>query len=145
MRRPATSRPARPAVPRERVEREQPGSVLRGPAITVTCECGSTRNLRYGDAWTCESCGRRWDTRQIPAEQYASIRSIQMRFRAMPIALGLLVAALAIFFTLTGNVFSVFFLLPCSLMIWFALLRPAHRRRYRAAIADLPRWTLHPD
>ena len=60
----------------------------------------------------------------------------------MPIALGLVVTALAMFFTLTGNPFSVFVLLPLSVATWFAFIRPIHRRRYRAAIADLPRWNL---
>jgi hypothetical protein len=27
-------------------------------------------------------------------------------------------------------------------MAWFVCLRPLHRRRYRAAIARLPRWDL---
>jgi hypothetical protein len=132
--------------PRRRpVEREAPGSVLGGPPIAVTCECGEKRDLRYGEAWTCERCGRRWDTSRIPREQYEAVRRTQLRFRVLPVALGALVAALAIFFTLTGNVFSVFFLLPVGLSVWFVFLRPMHRRRYRAAIADLPRWELHPE
>ena len=49
------------------------------------------------------------------------------------------------FFTLTGNVFSVFILLPLAMMTWFFFVRPAHRRRYRRAIADLPRWELRPE
>ena len=144
MARPARGRSApRPA--RERLPREAPGTVLRGPPITVTCDCGSARGLRYGEQWVCENCGRRWNTSQIPPEQYASIRKLQLRFRILPIMLGLLVAALAIFFTLTHNVLSVFFLLPCSMVIWFAILRPVHRARYRSAIARLPRWSLHPE
>jgi Flp pilus assembly protein TadB len=129
---------------RERLGREEPGSVLRGPPITITCECGEKRNLRYGEEWQCERCGKRWDTRQIPAEQYAAIRRLQWRFRIVPIALGLVVAALAIFFTLTGNIFNVFVLLPLAMMIWFVFLRPTHQRRYRQAISDLPRWELRP-
>jgi hypothetical protein len=101
--------------------------------------------VRYGEAWTCEQCGRRWDTNQIPREQYEVVRRTQLRFRVLPVVVGVGVAALAIFFTLTGNVFSVFFLLPVALTGWFALLRPVHRRRYRRAIADLPRWNLRPD
>jgi hypothetical protein len=111
----------------------------------VTCECGVKHDVRYGEAWTCEQCGRRWDTSQIPREQYDVVRRTQLRFRVLPVALGVLVASLAIFFTLTGNVFSVFFLLPVALTAWFALIRPVHRRRYRRAIADLPRWSLRPD
>jgi hypothetical protein len=137
----------RPELPplRERLGREAPGAVLGGPPIAVTCECGVKHDVRYGDAWTCEQCGRRWDTNQIPREEYDIVRRTQLRYRALPVALGLLVAGLAIFFTLTGNVFSVFFLLPVALTGWFTLLRPVHRRRYRRAIANLPRWDLRPD
>jgi hypothetical protein len=136
-------RPERPA--RERLGREAPGSVLGGPPIAVKCECGAARDLRYGEAWTCERCGRTWDTRQIPRDQYETVRRTQLRYRALPVAIGLTVAALAIFFTLTGNIFSVFFLLPVATTIWFVFLRPMHRKRYRRAISDLPRWELHPE
>jgi hypothetical protein len=27
-------------------------------------------------------------------------------------------------------------------MVWFGFLRPLHRKRYRRAIAELPRWNL---
>jgi hypothetical protein len=130
---------------RERLGHEAPGSVLRGPPITVSCECGEKRELRYGETWDCERCGKRWNTRQIPEEQYELIRRTQLRFRLVPIALGSVVAALAIFFTLTGNIFNVFVLLPMAMVVWFSFVRPAHRRRYRRAIADLPRWELRPE
>ncbi|MEA2320403.1 MAG: hypothetical protein QOD81_253 [Solirubrobacteraceae bacterium] len=131
--------------PRERLGHEAPGTVLRGPPIAVTCECGVKHDARYGEVWTCEQCGRRWDTTQIPREQYDAVRRTQLRYRALPVAVGMAVAGLAAFFTLTGNVFSVFFLMPIALTVWFVFLRPAHRRRYRRAIADLPRWELRPD
>jgi len=136
---------AEPRPPRQRLGREAPGAVLHGPPISVTCECGVKHDLRYGEAWTCERCGRRWDTRQIPREQYEAVRRTQLRFRVLPVVVGLLVATLAVFFTLTGNIFSVFFLLPVALGAWFVFLRPIHRRRYRRAIADLPRWELRPE
>jgi hypothetical protein len=123
-------------------EREQPGAVLKGPPITVTCECGEKRDLPYGERWQCDSCGRSWDTGRIPREQYEEIRRLSLRYRALPIGFGALVALLAIFFTLTGNIFSVFFLMPVALTIWFIFLRPLHRKRYRAAIHALPRWEL---
>jgi hypothetical protein len=127
---------------RPKREREQPGAVLKGPPITLTCECGQKRELPYGERWVCEQCGRAWDTGRIPREQYEQIRKLSLRFRALPIGFGSLIAAIAIFFTLTGNVFSVFFLLPVALTTWFVFLRPVHRRRYRAAVKGLPRWEL---
>jgi hypothetical protein len=130
---------------RVRREWEAPGTILGGPPISVTCECGLKHDLRYGEAWTCESCGRRWDTKQIPREQYEVVRRTQLRFRVLPVLLGLVVLGFAVFFTLTGNLFSVFLLLPVGLSVWFVFLRPFHRRRYRAAIAELPRWELYPE
>jgi hypothetical protein len=38
----------------------------------------------------------------------------------------------------------VFVLLPLAMMIWFYFIRPGHRRRYRRAVAELPRWELRP-
>ena len=64
-----------------------PRSIRRGPKITVSCRCGEKRYLNYGEQWTCEECGRHWDTNQIPAEQYAAIRSTQLRYRRVPIAI----------------------------------------------------------
>jgi hypothetical protein len=127
---------------RERLGHERPGVVLRGPPITVACECGESAELPYGEAWTCPSCGRRYDTARIPREEYERIRRTQRRFRILPVTYALFISAVAVFFIATGNAFSVFFLLPISLMAWFLLIRPVHRRRYREAIADLPRWDL---
>ena len=58
------------------------------------------------------------------------------------IAFGALVALCAIGFTLTGNIFGVFFLLPVALVVWFVFIRPTHQKRYRAAIQNLPVWSL---
>jgi hypothetical protein len=127
---------------RARLGREKPGAILRGPPITVGCECGVKHDLDYGERWTCEGCGRTYDSNRIPREEYEVVRRTQLRFRVLPVTLGLFVLALAILFTLTGNVFSVFFLLPVALMSWFGFLRPLHQTRYRRAIADLPRWNL---
>lgn len=131
--------------PRDRLGHERPGAALHGPPISVRCGCGESRDLAYGEVWDCAECGRRWNTRQIPREQYQQIRRLQLRYRALPIAIGLIAAGIALFFYLTGNIFSMFILVPSVLMGWMTLLRPLHRRRYRQAIADLPRWELHPE
>jgi hypothetical protein len=123
-------------------EREAPGSVLKGPRITVNCECGQVNYLGYGETWTCPSCGRMYDTTRIPPDEYDQIRQIAFRYRLLPIAFAALVALAAIVFTLTGNIFGVFFLLPVALVIWFVFIRPVHRKRYMAAIQGLPVWQL---
>jgi len=127
---------------REQIGHEEPGAVLRGPPITLECECGERADVPYGERWHCPSCGRVYDTNKIPREDYQQIRRTQLRFRILPVTYGLLVSAVAVFFIVTGNIFSVFFLLPIGLMAWFLLIRPVHRRRYFEAISDLPRWDL---
>ena len=145
----ARNRPQTPAAPerraRIRMGDEKPGSVVKGPPITVTCDCGERTELFYGERWTCPDCGRSYDTSHIPADEYQAIRRLQLRYRALPVALALTVALLAIAFTLTGNVVGVFFIMPVAIITWFVFLRPTHRKRYRAAIADLPRWDLRAD
>jgi hypothetical protein len=127
---------------RQARELEAPGSVLKGPRITVNCECGQTNYLAYGETWTCGNCGRLYDTNRIPRDDYERIREISLRYRLLPIAFGAVVALLAIVFTLTGNIPGVFFLLPVALVTWFVFIRPFHRRRYREAIQGLPVWQL---
>jgi hypothetical protein len=133
---------AAPATRREKVGHEAPGTVLHGPPIAITCACGHRHSVRYGQTWTCPDCARVWDTADVPREDYDAIRRITLRFRALPVVLGLLVATVALFFILTGNGTAVFVLLPLSLMVWFTFLRDAHRRRYRAALAQRQRWRL---
>ena len=130
---------------RERLGHEAPGSILKGPPVTITCECGNKAEVSYGASWKCDRCGRRYDTAKIPRDQYDKIRNMTLRYRAIPVALGAVSIALAIIFTLTGNVFSVFILLPSVLLVWFMIIRPVHRRSFQKAIADLPTWDLRAD
>jgi hypothetical protein len=108
----------------------------------VRCPCGERRCLAYGEVWECK-CGRRWNTAQINREEYARLRRVQMRFRLLPVILGLATSIVAFFFLFTGNMFSLLVLLPFALIVWGVLIRPIHRRRYTAALGKLPRWELH--
>ena len=54
---------------------------MKGPPITVSCHCGEVRHIPYGEAWTCEKCGRRWNTAQIPAEDYWGIMREMRTYR----------------------------------------------------------------
>jgi hypothetical protein len=133
----------RPKPPmRERIaDHERPRAVLKGPPITVSCTCGEKRRVDYGELWEC-TCSRRWDTTQIKPDEYARLRRLQLRFRAVPVLLGLATSGLALYFLLTGNTFSLFFLLPLALILWGMMLRPVLRRRYSKALGVLPRWEL---
>lgn len=110
--------------------------------MTITCVCGRRHKLPYGESWTCEGCRRTWNTGGVPREEYDSIRRLQLRFRLVPILLGLVVATAAAWLTISGNGRGVFFLLPIALLSWFVFVRGPHRRRYLKAIAKRKRWTI---
>jgi hypothetical protein len=73
---------------------------VRGPPITIKCECGELRHVPYGERWECEQCGRRWNTAQIPAAEYDGIMRDMRRFRlsaiGYAIAIGVTFVVLAV-------------------------------------------------
>jgi hypothetical protein len=120
-----------------------PRAVRRGPPITVTCECGERRDLRYGQRWRCEVCGRTWDTNRIPVDEYAAIRRTQVRYRLFPVASGLLLLAAVGLFFFAGRAFGAIMLLPLGLSMWNMFMRPVYKRRYRQALTEkLPKWEI---
>jgi hypothetical protein len=114
------------------------------PPITINCECGEQRSVPFGETWTCERCGRRWDTQQIPAHEYlARVR----RMRRFHLELfGLLAVGIAVFVPLIVFVnTSVLFLALFVSFAFIAFYMPFWRRRLRRAAADAPKWELRPE
>ena len=125
---------------------ELPRSVRKGPPITVTCECGQKRDLQYGEQWQCEGCGRRYDTRKIPIEEYAAIRRTQLRYRLIPLIAGLILLAAMIVFFIAGSAFTGLVLIAFVGASWVMLVRPFFRTRYRKSMGkNLPTWNLKAD
>ncbi len=122
-----------------------PRSIRRGPPITITCECGEYRHLRYGQRWTCEKCGRTWNTRRIPLEEYAGLRRTQLRYRRVPIAVGAAVVASLIALLILGKAFSGILVVALAAFAWSTYGRPLYRRRYLKAIENRPSWTIDPE
>ena len=117
---------------------------MRGPPISIRCDCGETRSVRYGEVWECESCGRRWDTRQIPAEEYQGLRRAMRRWQL--VAIGGALAVLAAYVPLVLLVGpGIFFTAPILLGGLAIVLGPPWKRRVRRVIAERPRWELRPD
>jgi hypothetical protein len=114
------------------------------PAITISCECGETKQVPYGERWVCERCRRAWNTAQIPAEEYLGLlRRVRRRKLEALVAGAVLVA---IFIPLIAVVNASFiFLLPIVMAAWLFLYLPIWRRRVRAAARTAPTWELHPE
>lgn len=125
---------------------ELPRSVRKGPPITVTCECGQKRDLQYGEQWRCEGCGRSYDTRKIPLEEYAAVRRTQLRYRLIPLVAGLVLLAAMIVFFIAGSAFTALVLVAFVGASWVMFVRPFFRTRYRKSLGkSLPTWNLKAD
>jgi Flp pilus assembly protein TadB len=117
---------------------------MRSPPVSVTCTCGNAASVAYGEAWSCESCGRRFDTARIPEDEYTSILR-EMR-RARLSVIGVAVGIAAVFCALAIFVSpSLFMLMPVVLAGWFIVYMPMWRRRLRRRARTLPAWELEAD
>ena len=117
---------------------------MRGPPITIACDCGEMRHVPYGETWQCEKCGRRWNTNQIPSDEYWGILRDMRRLRLSVIGIAL---GFAVVFGLLGILVaqSLFLLLPVVLAMWFILYLPWWRRRVRRRVRSTPKWSLRPE
>ncbi len=117
---------------------------MRGAPITIRCDCGHVQYVAYGDRWECPTCGKRWNTAQIPSEEYWSIMRDMRRYRLQIIATTLaLGGVLALLGVLVGNRF--FLLTPMVLGGWFLLYMPRWRQKVRRRARSLPTWRLRPE
>jgi hypothetical protein len=123
-------------------EAELPRSIRRGPPITIGCECGERRDLRYGESWTCERCGKTWNTRRIPLEEYARLCRTQSRFRWIPLSAAVIVIASLIALVILGRAFTGILLVGLVAVAWSTYGRPQWKRRYLKAIENRPGWNI---
>jgi hypothetical protein len=122
-----------------------PRSVRRGPRITLTCKCGEKNYVQYGEIWTCDTCGKRWNTRKIPLEEYAALRSTQLKLRRIPIVISALSLLCVAVFIVAGQPFGGLILVGFAVSAWSMFVRPLHKRKYREALAKLPSWEIEPE
>jgi hypothetical protein len=117
---------------------------MKGPPITISCDCGEMKHVPYGETWQCASCGQRWNTNQIPSEEYWGIlrdmRRLRLAVIAIAVGLAVVFGLLAIFVSE-----SLFLLLPVVLGVWFLLYMPWWRRRLRQRARSAPKWSLRPE
>jgi len=117
---------------------------VRKPPITISCDCGETQEVPYGEIWRCESCGRVWDTNQIPAEEYEGFLRRMKRARLEAFALAALLAAIMVPLIVLVDA-TFIFVVPIVAAAWLFLYLPFWRRRTRQVAASSPHWELHPE
>ena len=128
--------------------RSSPGGAVQSnrmarPPITITCECGETKRVAYGQRWTCDAAdGRGTRSRFRPRSTTASCaacgatRSKCSRLRRCSRRV---LVPLIVF--VSGRFIPWF---PSAMAVWLFLFLPYWRRRYRRTARDAPRWELHP-
>ena len=115
---------------------------MRKPPITITCDCGETHQVPYGERWSCERCDRSWNTQQIPAEEYEVLlrRMQRLRLEAIALALAAILIPLIVFVER-----ALIFVVPVVAAAWLFIYVPRWRRKTRRAARNTPRWELHPE
>ena len=126
-------------------EADLPRSIRRGPLITISCECGEVRRLHYGERWQCEKCGRTWNTRRIPLEEYAALRRTQLRYRRGPLLIAALSLVCVLVFIVLGRAFGGLIVVAFGVTAWSMFVHPFHKRRYREQLAKIPSWKIEPE
>lgn len=117
---------------------------MREPPITITCECGEVRRVPYGERWQCEACGRRWNTAQIPEDEYRGLLREMHRYRYQVIGFAAVMAAVFIpLIVLVSE--TLVFMAPVIVFGWLLLYMPLWRRKVRRAARNAPRWDLRPE
>ena len=117
---------------------------MKGAPITIRCDCGEVERVPYGDSWTCPSCRRRWDTAQIPDDEYWGIMREMRNYRlaVVGVALGMAAVFVVLALTVSGGLLLLF---PVLLTGWFIWFMPWWRRRLRRRTRSLPNWKLEPE
>jgi hypothetical protein len=122
-----------------------PRDIRKGPPITVKCECGERREMRYGEVWKCENCGRRYDTNKIPAGEYAAFRRQRVQDRTIPALYITVVALIGLGFVIAGRPLALILVIPTGGFIWSTFIYPKRRARQHRAIRERPRWQIKAD
>ncbi len=118
---------------------------MKPPPITLTCDCGESASVVFGERWTCPACGRVYDTSGIPPDEYRAIEAVARRYRRIGWALVGVVGAFTLFLALTNHPVQILVGLPAIVMVWFIYVRPLMRRRFRKALGTTPTWNLKAD
>ena len=117
---------------------------MKGPPITVTCDCGQVEYVAYPATWTCPKCGRRWNTGQIPSEEYWAILKEQRGFRLEAMRIGALIGIAALILALLRPE-TAFLVILVAFGAWFLFYMPQWRKKVRRAARSVPRWNLTPE
>jgi hypothetical protein len=119
---------------------------MKGPAISLRCDCGAEGRAGYGERWKCDECGRTYDTGRIPHDDYAAITALDRRYRYAGWSIIAVLALLVLAVAITRQLLPMFAGLGVVLLTWFLYIKPLVHRRHRRAVSSLTKnWNLEPE
>ena len=101
--------------------------------------------MKFGERWTCDSCGRAWDTSKIPREEYDALLDSVRRYRALTVGPPLAFAAVLVPLAVLVNVRFAFLLFVLVLGYGLLVLPQIRRRATLRVLASAPSWKLSPE
>ena len=118
---------------------------MREPPITLTCDCGVITQVRYGERWTCPTCGKTWNTSQIPREDFERLLQSVRRYRLLAIGPPLALAAVLVPAAVFVGVQFAFFLFALVLAYGLFVVPKVRERAAQDVRASSTSWQLRPD
>ncbi len=118
---------------------------MRGPPITLTCDCGSRASVAYGDRWTCPQCGKTWNTAQIPREEYEALLSGIRRYRLLVFVPAIALAVVMVPLAVLVDVRFAFLLFILEMAFALMVIPPLRRRASMHVLTETPSWKLSPE
>ncbi len=118
---------------------------MRKPPITITCDCGTSASIAYGESWRCGECGKTWNTAQIPHDEYLAMLRGVRRYRFLVLGPPLVLAAIMIPLAVLVNVSYAFLLFVCLMGYALLVVPPLRRRASIHVMTNAPTWTLRPE
>lgn len=118
---------------------------MREPPITITCDCKNAAPVGYGERWTCESCGKTWDTSQIPREEYDALIASVRRYRLLTIGPPLVLSLVLVPMTIFIDVRYAFLLFVLILAHGLVVMPQLRRRATQHVLDAAPQWKLRPE
>jgi len=109
--------------------------------ITVRCECGQTHSAKLGDRVEC-SCGRSYETSQLPQERFTQVRAHQARARLYVRVGFIFVVGITVVAALAWGMWGAAVAAPVTAVIWFKIIRRWFTRNFVPSPGELPTFEL---
>ena len=113
-----------------------------GVRLTVRCPCGTATSVPAGASVTC-SCGRHFDTGDLPDADLRGLQRLVARSRRNRLVFVATMALVAAGLLLVGRSAPLPITVVVFALVWWRFCRPWWRRRRAGPVAaELPDWQL---